>query len=374
MAIQSPLVDTSWLQDHLNDPDVAIFDASVFVSYGPDNSGPPVAESGRAAYEEAHIPGAHFVDLGTEFSDPDAATSFTMIPAAEFCEKMAAYGVSDESTVVVYSASTMMWATRLWWMFRSVGFDNCYVLDGGFGKWVAEGRPTSSAPPEAPISKGKLTCRPRPELWSTKQEVMEAIGSATCCTISALPPPVYSGESKNFARNGHIPGSINVFCNGLMDMETNTFLPENDLRRAMAPSGALEKDRVICYCGGGISATIDALALQVLGHGNVAVYDGSMSDWVRDEKTPLSKGMPPKATSHVIEQDHLVVNRSDHDLPACGSEQQRIGCSEFLEQFVALAQPPPESGSHRYIRPDKFDVAQVERRAREAAVPQLVKG
>lgn len=293
MGNANPLVSTSWLQDHLNDENLKIFDATVYLRFPDGMDAPYVIESGRSEWEESHIPGAQFLDLKDDISDTDAPTAFTMLPPEEFCRKMESYGVDDASTVVVYSTSAVMWASRVWWMFRSIGFDNCYVLDGGFAKWTAEGRPVSSEAPKVTAAEGNLTPRPRPELWASKQEVADSIGSASTCTINALPPKSYSGEQDMYGRPGHIPGSINVFYGTLIDKDAGTFLPEDSLREAMASSGALGKDRVICYCGGGISATMDALALHVLGHDNVAVYDGSMSEWVKDESAPLTVGNEP---------------------------------------------------------------------------------
>lgn len=293
MRNDSPLIDTSWLQDHLHDADMKIFDVSLYLRFPEGTGAPPVIESGRDSWEKAHIPGAHFIDLANEFSEPDSPTAFTMIASEEFCDKMAAHGVGDDSMVVVYSGSLLMWATRLWWMFRSVGFDNCRVLDGGFGKWVSEDRPTSSTRTKGKSERRKLTPQPRPDLWATKQEVMESIGNPGICSVNALPPDVYSGERNSYGRPGHIPGSINIFQESLIDPEAQTFLPKESLRQAIMPTGALDKDRVICYCGGGISATVDALALHVLGHRNIAIYDGSMVEWAKDEAAPLELGAKP---------------------------------------------------------------------------------
>ena len=293
MKSEYPLVDTSWLEAHLSDSGIRIFDATVFLSFPDGLDAPYVIESGRNNWEESHIPGAHFADLVDEISDTRAPTAFTMLPADEFCEKMSAFGVDDDSTVVVYSTTSVMWATRLWWMFRSVGFDRCYVLDGGLPKWNAEKRPVTDSPSKVIAAKGQLTPRPRPALWASKDEVMKAIGSNTVCTVNALAPEAYNGERNSYGRPGHIPGSINVFFNTLTDPDTGTFLPRDRLRQAMDEAGLLGKERVICYCGGGISATMDALALHVSGHPDVAIYDGSMKEWAADESAPLALGDEP---------------------------------------------------------------------------------
>ena len=140
-------------------------------------------ESGRARFDAAHVPGAQFVDLIEAFSDPENDVRFMMPPAARFCELAGALGVGDDTRVVVYSSGSPMWATRLWWMFRSVGFERCAVLDGGYAKWLKEGRATSSEP-TVPVP-ATLTPRPRPSLWAGKEDVLHAVNDPAVCTINA---------------------------------------------------------------------------------------------------------------------------------------------------------------------------------------------
>ncbi len=122
--------------------------------------------------------------------------------------------------------------------------------------------------------------------------MLAAIGDEAVCTVNALSPDVYTGEGKmSYGRKGHITGSVNVFYDELLD--NGRFRPAADLQAALASKGLLDADRVIAYCGGGISATIDALACLLVGKETVAVYDGSMSEWVRDESLPMTEGALP---------------------------------------------------------------------------------
>ena len=287
MKIPGFLVDTAWLATALGAPDLRIFDATVFLHLNRDGTG-YAPESGREKFATTHIPGAQFIDLLQEFSDPAAKVRLMMPAPARFCELASKYGVGDDSCVVIYNSGTPMWATRLWWMFRSVGFDNCAVLDGGLEKWRREGRATTDAP--ARFASASLTPRPRPNLWANKDDVLRAINDAAVCTINALSPAVYSGEKNMYGRPGHIPGSRNVFYDTLLDRAEGAFLPPARLKALFDAVGAFERRRVICYCGGGISATMDALGLTLAGHPDVAVYDGSMMEWVADPALPLKLG------------------------------------------------------------------------------------
>jgi thiosulfate/3-mercaptopyruvate sulfurtransferase len=134
---------------------------------------------------------------------------------------------------------------------------------------------------------------PRPSLWADLSEMRRVAAEGRTCTINALSPDVYSGEKNVYGRPGHIPGSHNVFYDTLLDPQSGIFRPLAELRERFTSSGALASPRVITYCGGGISATMDALALTLLGHPNVAVYDGSLSEWARHVELPLTQGAEP---------------------------------------------------------------------------------
>jgi thiosulfate/3-mercaptopyruvate sulfurtransferase len=290
MAELGPLVGPDWLASNLGARDLRIFDVTVFLHPNPEGRGYRV-ESGRERFGEGHIPGAVFLDLIQDLSAPDSRLPFMMPPAEVAAAKLGTAGIAADSRVVAYSAGSVMWATRLWWMLRSLGFDRAAVLDGGFAKWRREGRPVtreaSTYPPAI------LTISPRPSLWVDLAEMRRVVAEGRVCTVNALSPEVYSGEKNVYGRPGHIPGSRNVFYDSLLDPESGTFRPAAELRERFARSGALSSPRVITYCGGGISATMDALALTLLGHPDVAVYDGSMSEWVQHPELPLTLGSEP---------------------------------------------------------------------------------
>jgi thiosulfate/3-mercaptopyruvate sulfurtransferase len=285
-----PLVGTEWLAKNLGATDLRIIDVTVFLYPNPQGRGYRV-ESGRESFGESHIPGGVFLDLVEELSAPGTGLPFMMPSPEAAAEKLGAAGIGADSRVVAYSAGSVMWATRLWWMLRSLGFDRAAVLDGGFAKWCREDRPVTREMSTYPPA--RLPISPRPSLWADLAEVRQAAAGGRTCTINALSPEVYSGEKNVYGRPGHIPGSHSVFYETLLDPQSGVFRAFAELRERFTRSGALDSPRVITYCGGGISATMDALALTLLGHPNVAVYDGSLSEWARQADLPLNVGAAP---------------------------------------------------------------------------------
>ena len=290
MKLDGPLVSTDWLQSHLSEQKLRIYDTTIYLRPKLDGFGYQ-PQSGLAEWQAEHIPGAGFLDVFGELSDRSSDIAFMMPPAALFAATMAAHGVADDSTVVLYNKGFPMWATRVWWMLRSVGFDEVAVLNGGYEKWKKEGRATDAQPPRH--EPAVFTPRPRPEMWAAKDTMLKVVAGQGPVTINALAPAVYSGEKNQYGRAGHLPGTFNVYYGDLIDPQSGEFLPPEKLKPLFAQSGALAGGPVIAYCGGGISATMDALALMTCGQQQVAIYDGSMSEWVRDSNLPLKLGMEP---------------------------------------------------------------------------------
>ncbi len=280
------LVSTAWLAANLDDPRLRLFDVTVHLRAS--TPGPYRIESGRDDYVAGNIPGAAFLDLAEDLSDSAAPLPFTMPAVADLARALGAAGIGPDSRVVAYTTTTPMWATRLWWMLRSCGFDEAAVLDGGRAKWLAEGRIVQTG--KSLYSPATLNLTARPGAWADKAAVLEVVGDGAVCIINALSPGVHSGESAmNYGRKGHIAGSRNVPYAALLD-SGGTWRSDSELRPLFESAGAFGRDRVICYCGGGISATMDALALVRLGHPSVSVYDGSMSEWSRDPGLPMETG------------------------------------------------------------------------------------
>jgi thiosulfate/3-mercaptopyruvate sulfurtransferase len=284
-VLPSPLVSTQWLADYLGSDQLVVLESTVVSFAAPD--GKPGFLSGHEQYlVEGHVPTALFADLIEEFSDTDVRLPFAHPSAEKFAAAASALGIDNETTVVVYDTSIGHWASRLWWLFRTFGYDRVAVLDGGFKKWVAEGRETDVGHREPTAASTAFVTSERPELWVTKADVEDILaGTSSTALVCALPPKEFSGEEGFRKRRGHIPGSTNTPAGRLVDRESNTLLPEAGLRDAFGP--ALDQDRIVAYCAAGILASEDALALTLLGHRNVAIYDGSLYEWSADDRLPV---------------------------------------------------------------------------------------
>ena len=278
------LIEPAALAAKLEQPDLRVFDATVHLV--PAERGYR-AESGKADYDQAHIAGAVFLDQLRALSDTTSGLGFTLPEASVLQAVLRDAGINTDSDVVVYSSGHMMWATRAWWLLHYAGVGKVAVLNGGFRSWQDQALPVSSEAASYPA--GNFEGAIRKDHFVDKQAVLNAIGSGSICTVNALAPDVYAGTAKmSYGRKGHITGSINVHYDTLLDK--GRFLPADALRDVLDKGGLLGPERVYAYCGGGISATIDAFACKLVGKEDVAVYDGSMSEWVRDEALPMTEG------------------------------------------------------------------------------------
>jgi thiosulfate/3-mercaptopyruvate sulfurtransferase len=274
------IVGTGWLADNLEDPSVRVLDCTVTLH--PLPGGDMRAESGLADFKKEHIPGAGFADLITDLSDPASPLRFTLPDAERFASAVGRLGVGNDTNLVLY-ADVAHWAARLWWMLRHYGFDNAALLDGGLHAWKAEGRPLESGAAKAVPAKHFTPGAPR-GLFCDMRAVREAMGAADTVTINALLPEQHAGTGgTHYGRPGRIPGSVCVPARNLVDPATKRFRPLEDLRAEFDSVGALTKDRVITYCGGGIAASGDAFILHLLGQDNVQVYDASLQEWSRSD-------------------------------------------------------------------------------------------
>jgi thiosulfate/3-mercaptopyruvate sulfurtransferase len=281
------LVQTDWLEAHCGDPNLRIFDCTTHLQRAePDSEFPYLIVSGKADYDAGHIPGAGFLDIQGELSDNTTKLRFMAPSAGEFAAAMSSHGVGEGTRVVLYSAGNIMWATRVWWMLRALGFDNAAVLDGGWEKWRAEGRPVSTAPCVYP--KAEFIARPRPGMFVGKAQVRTMLGDSGTVIVNALSPDLHAGKRPSrYGRPGRVPGSVNVPAATMLDSETKAFVPLEDASTKFEANGIGKSKNVVCYCGGGISATVDLFMLYQLGYKNLTLYDGSMGEWAKDESLPI---------------------------------------------------------------------------------------
>ncbi len=280
------LVETDWLAQHLEDPNVRVLECTVYLHALPEKGFR--AESGRAKWAEGHIPGAGFADLIDDLSDRTSSLLYMMPPATQFAEAMQRSGVGDGVRVVLYDRAVNMWAARVWWMLRALGFEDAAVMDGGWEKWVTEERPVSVEPCRYPPA--RFHPRPRSGLIVGKAEVRAALGDTGVRLVNALTPRQHAGRGVHYGRPGRIPGSACVPALMLVAWGPGTFQRPAELRAAFDAAGVRPGQRVITYCGGGIAAACDAFVLTLLGHDDVAVYDGSLAEWSSDHSLPMETG------------------------------------------------------------------------------------
>ena len=275
------LVSTDWLGTHLSDPDLRIFDASWYL--------PDMKRDAKAEYASAHIPGARYFDID-EISDLRSDLPHTVPPVEKFISRMRAMGVGDGHQVVVYDGAGMFSAARVWWLFRLMGKTDIAVLDGGFPKWQAEGRPTEDM---TPVMRDRhITVSRQNTLIKDVTQVAAASKLDDQTIIDARSPARFRGEEpepRAGLRSGHIPGSRNVYYKRLLN-DDGTMRPVPELRRIFESSGVDLAKPAITTCGSGVTAAILSLALERIGHRQHALYDGSWSEWGMFDYLPVETG------------------------------------------------------------------------------------
>jgi len=281
------LVTTDWLAQNLTNPEVVVLDCTTHLI--PDPKITYQVKPGREDFEKGHIPGAQFVDMLRDVSDTSQSLRFMRQSPEDFAAAMRLFGVNNTTRVVTYSTANVWWATRLWFLLHEFGYDNAAVLDGGWQKWSHERRPVETGPGK-PRPAGNFTIRTVRNLMVGKDDVLRAVGNGAICTLNALQPAQHTGGGGNsYGRPGRIAGSVNLPAAHLLNPDTNEFLPPDELRRRFTAVGAMDRP-VINYCGGGIAASADALALIMLGHNDVKLYDASLSEWAKDASLPMETG------------------------------------------------------------------------------------
>jgi two-component system, NtrC family, sensor kinase len=291
------LVETEWLKAHLGDSDLRILDCTVHIVFDPQAMF--TIAPGRDDFERGHIPRAQFVDLTTQLSDTSHPVPLMAPSPSQFASVMGRLGVENGCRVILYSAQNAYWATRVWWLFRVFGCDNAALLNGGWQRWRREGRPIETGPARQPPPARFNISELRP-LMASKADVLAAIADPAVCIINALPEDQFLFTSGvHYGRPGHITGSLNVPSENLLHSETNEFLPAAELRRRFERVGAFERP-VITYCGGAIAASADAMALVMLGHPDVKLYDGSLLEWAADPSLPMEVDPIPTSSTQAL--------------------------------------------------------------------------
>jgi thiosulfate/3-mercaptopyruvate sulfurtransferase len=282
----SILIDPIQLHQRLADPSLLILDATVELP-APRFDGDYQAASGEAGWLRAHIPGALYADLLGALSDPNAAFSFALPSAESLPTALGQLGVSPQRRVVIYDRADGFWAARLWWVLRSLGL-HAQVLDGGFKAWQRAGLPEQSGPVVTQPFAWQASFRDG--FWIDRAGVQAVLaGDRSGVLVCALSAALFEGSAvSRYLRRGHIPGSRNLPARGLFD-ENGSYLKPDALRANLDPllQGSAP---LILYCGGGISAAAEALALALIGRTDVFIYDGSLQEWAADTRLPMTTG------------------------------------------------------------------------------------
>ena len=264
------VVSTEWLAKRLGEPDLRVLDGTWHM--------PHLERDAHAEFEAAHIPGAVFFDID-RIADRTSSLPHMLPPADEFAEAVGALGVTNDDRIVVYDVRGVVSAARVWWTFRAFGHDRVAVLDGGLRAWIAEGRPTVAGEPSPP--RRQFRARLRPELVRDFDFMRRNVGTRAEQVVDARSRGRFKGtepEPRAGLRGGHIPGSVNLPYETLYRPDGTLRTPDA-LRAAFVEAGVDLAKPITTTCGSGITASVLALALHVVGRPDVAVYDGSWTEW-----------------------------------------------------------------------------------------------
>jgi thiosulfate/3-mercaptopyruvate sulfurtransferase len=279
------LVTTETVYLHLGEPDWAIVDCR-FELGTPD--------SGETQYRERHIPGAVYAHLDRDLAGKKTGTNgrHPLPDPDALRETFSRMGIAFGVQVVAYDQDNGMYASRLWWLLRYMGHESVAVVDGGFAKWVSEGRPTTSG--DERRAREPFDGTPREAMRATVADVEQHLGDPGRPLIDARAPERYTGAAETIDPvGGHIPGATNHFFKNNLAPD-GTFLPPSELRaRFDRTLGSVPPDRAILYCGSGVTACQNLLALEHAGLGGARLYLGSWSEWSADPARPVERGEKP---------------------------------------------------------------------------------
>ncbi len=275
------LATPEWLAEHIGRPGVRVLDAR----WRPDGTAATVHAAG-------HIPGAVHVDWRTELVDTDEDADTLRLAAPDRVATMAARaGIGDGSTVVVYDDTQGLYAARVWWTLRTYGLEQVRLLDGGFEAWVADGQPITRAL-DAPVSAllgATFTPRGPNRMNLTTADMRGLLGAPDVTLLDARAPAEYRGFEGNTRRLGHIPGAVNVPVGTMNAAGSQSLRSGSELRARLHAANVSRGRRMVTYDGSGVAAAKLAFVLMLLGHDDVAVYDGGWAEWGNRLDLPVDR-------------------------------------------------------------------------------------
>lgn len=281
-SAKSWIVETDWLAEHMNAPDLVILDGSWHL--------PTAGRDAKAEYLSEHIPGALFFDID-DLVDEKSALPHMLPSTVKFSSRMKKMGVGDGMRIVVYDSYGLFSAARVWWTFRAMGHNDVAVLNGGLKKWKAEGRPLEDGPP-VPRTSRHFTPLQNSELIRDMDDMKSYVKKGGMQIVDARPAARFEGaepEPRPGLRQGHIPGSRNVPSGQILNAD-GTLKSPAELEKLFKDAGIDPAKPVVTTCGSGVTASMLSLALAVLGQTNAAVYDGSWAEWGQENGLPVESG------------------------------------------------------------------------------------
>jgi thiosulfate/3-mercaptopyruvate sulfurtransferase len=282
ISTNTPFVTTEWLQEHLGDSGICVVDIRGLI-LTPDKPKPHYFPK-RQEYLQAHIPGAVFVDWTRDIVDLNDPVPVQIAPASKFAACMAQNGIGDNTLVVAYDDHRSALASRLWWALRYYGHDAIRILDGGWLKWIGEGRAVNALIPQ--VAPSSFTTNVRPALRREATDIAASLQKRDILLLDARTRDEYEGRLSRYKRYGHIPGAYSLPSVELVHGPYEQILPMDQLRVKLTNMGIDDHRSIVTYCNGGVSAALLLAGLQSAGlHGSL--YDGSWGEWGNDPDSPI---------------------------------------------------------------------------------------
>lgn len=277
------IVTPQFVEDNLDR--IRVIDCTVHFETKP--VGASTIHSGRGDWLKGHVPGAAYLHMVDDLSNPEGAYPFAIAPQAQIDRVLSDIGIEAGDTVVLYGSGTPVAVTRAWWVLSVSGLRDVRIMDGGWRRWLAEGRPVATG--EEQFERSEFRGARGRAAVADREAVRRAVESGETLLVNALSRPQFEGTGgTHYGRPGRIPGSVSIPANDLLDPQTGDFADLESLRAKLA---GIDSDRpVITYCGGGIAAAAALFALHLTGHRNLSLYDDSLLEWSTVPELPMETG------------------------------------------------------------------------------------